>query len=496
MSTETSHPEPTLAAPPSGVTVRMYRTGGIGDCFLLAFRADDGTGRYMLIDCGVHNATKGGADRLRKIARDIRQAAGQRLHVLVGTHEHWDHLSGFQYAESVFDDMQVDQVWVAWTEDRSDDLANKLREKHAFALQALAMALARLAEVDDAWTPAIRRVLEFHGEFDAELGISTTAGQMEYVDQRVEAPHYCQPGEPPLRVPEVEDVRIYVLGPPRDEELLSRSDPSTTDSEVYERAVSLEGPMAFYLAAVAGATPDDLSDDQRELWERSRPFDRDRCLPLDDPEGQGQHQTFFQRWYGFGPDEPGTGPTWRRIDTDWLAAAGSLALDLDDDTNNGCLVLAIELVGSGKVLLFPADAQVGNWLSWHDLVWFHEQEEGVEMVSGGDLVRRTVLYKVGHHGSHNATLREKGLELMEQPDLVALLPVYEEQAAKMGTQGWAMPFPPLLERLEQKTQGRILRADLGAPEKPEALTAEEWDAFCSQVVEDPGGLWIQITVAD
>jgi hypothetical protein len=48
-----------------------------------------------------------------------------------------------------------------------------------------------------------------------------------------------------------------------------------------------------------------------------------------------------------------------------LGLAGRLALQLDSDTNNTSLVLAFELGKSGRVLLFPGDAQVGNWLSWH-----------------------------------------------------------------------------------------------------------------------------------
>ena len=55
----------------------------------------------------------------------------------------------------------------------------------------------------------------------------------------------------------------------------------------------------------------------------------------------------------------------RRIDGEWLGAAESLALKIDGDVNNTSLALAFEITG-GHVLLFPADAQVGNWLSWHD----------------------------------------------------------------------------------------------------------------------------------
>ncbi len=103
---------------------------------------------------------------------------------------------------------------------------------------------------------------------------------------------------------------------------------------------------------------------------------------------------------------------WRQIESDWLGAAGTLALQLDSDTNNTSLALAIELSPGGKVLLFPGDAQVGNWLSWHALHWTREGEPE-RSVDAADLLRRTAFYKVGHHASHNATLREKGLELMD-----------------------------------------------------------------------------------
>src|SRR5262249_35271987 len=107
---------------------------------------------------------------------------------------------------------------------------------------------------------------------------------------------------------------------------------------------------------------------------------------------------------------------WRRIDDDWTSQAESLALYLDTFTNNSSLVLAIELVDSRKVLLFAADAQTGNWLSWPDIAW---ERPGI---TTDHLLARTVLYKVGHHGSHNATL-VAALEKMRHPDLAALIPV-------------------------------------------------------------------------
>ena len=53
------------------------------------------------------------------------------------------------------------------------------------------------------------------------------------------------------------------------------------------------------------------------------------------------------------------------MDGEWLDIATDLALQLDSATNNTSLVLAIERIADGKVLLFPGDAQQGNWRSWH-----------------------------------------------------------------------------------------------------------------------------------
>ena len=68
-------------------------------------------------------------------------------------------------------------------------------------------------------------------------------------------------------------------------------------------------------------------------------------------------------------DEVVDNPEWRRIDKEWLYSAEQLALDMNDQTNNSSLVLAFELGKGGKVLLFAADAQRGNWLSWARKSW-------------------------------------------------------------------------------------------------------------------------------
>jgi hypothetical protein len=97
---------------------------------------------------------------------------------------------------------------------------------------------------------------------------------------------------------------------------------------------------------------------------------------------------------------------------------------------------------------------------------------------------------VGHHASHNATLRAKGLELMESPDLVAMIPVDHDMAVKKRWPG--MPFPPLLERLEEKARGRVIRIDEGVPKEAKGASAAEWNAFQASVREEE--LFIDYTV--
>ena len=225
----------------------------------------------------------------------------------------------------------------------------------------------------------------------------------------------------------------------------------------------LSSANAFLSAAAPSAEGD---------GERYQPFDQFYRISID----EAKQDPFFAESYGFGAgtpnDPPNRGPAWRRIDEDWLAMTSELALMLDSDTNNTSLVLAFELGEEGDVLLFAADAQVGNWLSW----------EGVEFARKGitcdDLLARTVFYKVGHHASHNATLREKGLEKMTSRRLAAFIPVDKKTAHKIG---WSkMPFSPLLERLRERCHHRIVRLDDGIDESAGvtfARSVKEHDLF-------------------
>jgi hypothetical protein len=146
------------------------------------------------------------------------------------------------------------------------------------------------------------------------------------------------------------------------------------------------------------------------------------------------------------------------------------------------------LMDTGEILLFPGDAQVGSWLSWQDLKWeLKDPKSGsATEVKGPDLLARTIFYKVGHHGSHNATLKAKGLELMTSDDLVAMIPVDHAMAVKKR---WGlMPLPALVDRIKEKTHGRVLRIDDQVKStadldrlKPKNADAGEWKKFTGRV---------------
>jgi hypothetical protein len=108
----------------------MYRLHELGDCFLLMFTAGSSTSR-MLIDCGSFRNSGASVARLEKIAGAIKKdLAGAPLNVVVGTHQHNDHLSGFVHCEPMFRQMGIEQVWLSWLDNPTDKRAQKIGEAH------------------------------------------------------------------------------------------------------------------------------------------------------------------------------------------------------------------------------------------------------------------------------------------------------------------------------------------------------------------------------
>jgi glyoxylase-like metal-dependent hydrolase (beta-lactamase superfamily II) len=430
-----------------GVRARMYR-GLLGDCFLLAFPRKNRAPAYMLIDCGIMRGSHEESKTMRTVVKNIKKATGERIDVVVVTHEHFDHLCGFRYGRETFNGLRLGQAWLPWTEEPDDGPAAALREVRARRLRALTGSVKRLSAADHALGARLQSLLEFSQRVRDDLN---------YVRESADRVRYLRPAGKPFDIPGVDGIRVYVLGPPEDETLFGRAEPSEADSEVYGLHVALGVDAAFIAAATATVDSPALRKERDRLRDLTLPFDRQHRLTKDRLKERPKAREFFGEYYGLSRRGQGGENEWRRIDDDWLRKAEDIALQLDHDTNNTSLVLAIELVKSKQVLLFPGDAQVGNMLSWPEVEFKLGRRRTLK---GKELLERTVLYKVGHHGSHNGTLREEGLELMDSPDLVAMLPVDEETAANKN---WDMPFDPLLKRLKQKTGGRVLRADRDRP---------------------------------
>lgn len=80
---------------------------------------------------------------------------------------------------------------------------------------------------------------------------------------------------------------------------------------------------------------------------------------------------------------------------------------------------------------------------------------------------------------------------MTSEDLVAFIPVFKEHAVK--NRWMNMPFPPLVDRLMEKTGGRLLPSDGKIPtaRQLDGLPMAAQKAFLESVQREPGGLYFE-----
>jgi hypothetical protein len=485
-----------IAAPDNGVKIRIYRQGH-GDCFLLTMCKEGGEPFHLLIDCGLWTNSEIKAT-VEEVIDDIVDATGGHLDVLVITHEHMDHVNMFSArlgTDWLWDRITIDQLWVGWTANRKDSYAKKIREKHEQAVNRLVAYVNRIrlragpgmselaSELDDllafegieppaGFAAASDYVPLVHS--DATMD-SKTSVAMDYLFGRVgdSGRTYFKPHEQARTIPGVPGIRVFALGPPRDEDRLDEEEPEAALSDrLYKKTGALEG--------ILGAAGNEVAPDADPFRPFAKGFERTR------KSGTAGEKAFFRHFL------PSDDKDWRAVENDWLFSLAWFARKINVHINNTSLVLAFELEQSGKVLLFAGDAQYGNWITWADKKLVREDDTELPV---NELLARTVFYKTGHHGSHNATLKGEpesdyaNLSWLGQGDyerdFVAVIPANERWATKVKK--WPHPLKSIHTALMDKANGRVFQSNVDFSQMGRSGgAAADWDSFVNRSNEDPG----------
>ncbi|HRJ49272.1 MAG TPA: MBL fold metallo-hydrolase, partial [Phycisphaerales bacterium] len=248
-----------MAKKPSdpAVHVRMYRVG-LGDCFLVTL--DGASPFHMLIDCGMWEGSAAAKARMKQCVADIAKVTGGRLDILVVTHEHWDHVSGFSTGQGrdFFDRATIGRLLVAWTEDPGNDDARAIRNSTAALRMSLTRAL-RAAEQTGLRGLADEQVLHING-VGKNLGTGAVLGaspcdSFDWIKSRCNASPtteviYAAPGKS-VAIP---GARIHVLGPPQRLAALRKNDGGAAGRTSGESYFDADSPDALAEALDNGVT--------------------------------------------------------------------------------------------------------------------------------------------------------------------------------------------------------------------------------------------------
>jgi beta-lactamase superfamily II metal-dependent hydrolase len=396
-------PQTEVSGAPS-VRIRMYDVG-FGDCFLLFVPTSVGE-RKILIDCGsIAQRKKSSAEIVGEIIKDVAGADGKpRIDVVVATHRHRDHISGF--ADRRWNAVEVGEVWMPWTEKIGDPDADRIRQMQTRLAASLHAAFQRLGAAPELTDLALNAVSNDDAMEVLHHGFAGSPRRLFLPDR--------QRLEPVLRTDLLPGVFVHVLGPSCKEDVIRDMEPP------------------------AGKSYLQLADDSAE----------DGNLP----------EAFSEDWVV-------ENPVLHLEPSDELAvrAGGSereeaLAAQLDKAVNGTSLMLLFQI--GGAHLLFPGDAQWGTW------------KAVLEDPDTQRLLNKVNFYKVGHHGSHNAT----PLEFVEK---------YLGKGGGKREDLWAMvsvrPYPrwpniprlPLLDRLHAFTD-KVARSDVDEPPAAFERRADWW----------------------
>jgi beta-lactamase superfamily II metal-dependent hydrolase len=385
-------------------TLRMYAVG-FGDCFLLSIPRADQRPWRMLVDCGVHVLGRS-EHAMATVVGDLIEVCSDDgdpvIDVVVATHRHQDHVSGFDDAR--WSEVTVGEVWLPWSENPSDSVAQQLRTR----LDATARNLHLRFGADSAEVAGLAL-----NSLSNEKAMTTLRDGFRGRARRC----YLSTEEPNRReLTGLPDARVHLLGPPRTPAAIKSMDPPelerwlTMDERASGRSDSLEIPFG----------PAYRMTDRAAFWR------------------QYEHLTAEDELLDSVPLEPDGG----------LAAASWL----DRVLNNTSLVFVLEV--DDIRILFAGDAQWGVW------------REILSNLDARELLARTNLYKVSHHGSHNGSPKTLVNEVLPS-SLTSVM------SFKTMSRWKAIPKAQLVTALSAERR-LLLRPDEAVPDSPSVRRAGDW----------------------
>ena len=422
---------------PETIRLRTYNVG-FGDCFLLTFAYPDATpDHHMLIDCGTTRLPRGGPKSIAEVTADIAAVTNNKLHVVVATHRHRDHISGFGgTAGEHIAACNPDLVLQPWTEDpelEPDATAPPptinggsgtpaLRFTHQLASMELAAeTLAAQARNTPHVTKTANKQLAALGDINVSNRAAVMALRNLGHNRR-----YLSHGQPSGIEDVIPGVNATVLGPPTlDQWSAIRRQRATDTDEFWSRSDDSE---FWHLIADATGTTTSRSHEPDE--------------PLF-PDAKTQPEKDWS------PPIHWLVPKLHELRGNQLL---SLVRILDRALNNTSLILMLQ-VGDRR-LLFSGDAQIEAW----EYPLAHAPDAGQLR----NLLRWTNVYKVGHHGSLNATPKSlwKLFKRRDAPEHQRLLTVLSTMNGVHGhgDHGTEVPRRTLVAALEAETTLLATRA--------------------------------------